>query len=75
MAAIVSVLVFRFWFHHVMMMMMVVVMDDHLLLSWYLLLFLRKGRDGEAERNEGRQGNSKLLHGSPSGSRPTTNDL
>jgi hypothetical protein len=49
---------FRFWFHHVMMMMMVVVMmvvDDHLL-GWHLLLFLRKGRDGEAKRNEGRPG-------------------
>ncbi len=52
----------------VMMMMMVVVMDDHLL-SWHrVLLFLRKGRNGEAKRNEGRQGNSKLLHGIPPGS-------
>jgi len=48
--------------------MMVVVVDDHLLVlfhlpGWHLiLLFLRNGRDGEAERNEGRQGNSKLVH-------------
>jgi len=58
----------------VMMMMVVMVMDAHLL-GWHLLLFLRKGRDGEAERNEGRQGNSKLLHGISPGSRPTTDDL
>ena len=58
----------------VMMMMVVMVMDARLL-GWHLLLFLRKGRDGEAERNEGRQGNSKLLHGISPGSRPTTDDL
>jgi hypothetical protein len=55
-----------------MMMMMVVVvvmvMNAHLL-GWHLFLFLRKGRDGEAERNEGRQGNSKLLHGISPGSK------
>src|SRR5208283_3754352 len=52
------------------MMMMVVVVDDHLLLGWHLLLFHRNGRNGEAKRNERRQGNSKLLHGIPPGSRP-----
>jgi hypothetical protein len=52
----------------VMMMVMVVVMDAHLL-GWHLLLFLRKGRNGEAKRNEGCQGNSKLLHGISPGSR------
>ena len=51
-----------------MMMMVVVVMDDRLL-GWHRL-FLRKGRNGEAKRNKGRQGNSKLLHGIPPGSRP-----
>jgi len=56
------------------MVMVMVVMDDHLLLGWHLLLFHRKGRDGEAERNEGCQGNSKLLHGISPGSRPTTDD-
>jgi len=45
-----------------MMMVVMVMMDAHLL-GWHLLLFLRKGRNGEAKRNEGRQGNSKLLHG------------
>jgi hypothetical protein len=51
-----------------MMMVMVVVMDAHLL-GWHrVLLFLRKGRNGEAKRNERRQGNSKLLHGIPPGS-------
>ncbi len=34
-----------------------VVMDDHFLLSWHrVLLFLRKGRNGKAKRNEGCQG-------------------
>jgi len=48
-----------------MMVVMVMVMD-----GWHrVLLFLRKGRNGEAKRNEGRQGNSKLLHGIPPGSR------
>jgi len=77
MEAVFTPLLFRFWFHHVVVMMMVVmVMDDHLLLGWHrVLLFHRKGRNGEAERNEGRQGNSKLLHGIPPGSRPTTDDL
>ena len=52
----------------VVMMMMVVVVLFHLL-GWHrVLLFLRKGRGGEAKRNEGRQGNSKLLHGIPPGS-------
>jgi hypothetical protein len=45
----------------VVVMMMV---DDHL-----VLLFHRYGRNGEAKRNEGRQGNSKLLHGISPGSR------
>ena len=58
----------------VMMVMVVMVMDAHLL-GWHFLLFLRKGRDGEAKRNESCQGNSKLLHGIPPGSRPTTDDL
>jgi len=54
----------------VMVMMVVVMMDDHLLLGWHrVLLFHRKGRDGEAKRNDGRQGNSKLLHGISPGSR------
>jgi hypothetical protein len=52
-----------------MMVVVVVVVDDHLL-GWHrVLLFLRKGRNGEAKRNEGRQGNSKLLHGISPGSR------
>ena len=49
--------------------MMVVMMDNHRavlshLVAAHLLasFFLRKGRDGEAERNDGRQGNSKLIH-------------
>jgi hypothetical protein len=65
----------------VMMMMMMVVMVVMVLFhllgwGWHrVLLFLRKGRNGEAKRNEGRQGNSKLLHGIPPGSRPTTDNL
>ena len=48
------------------MMVVVVVMD-----GWHrVLLFLRKGRNGEAKRNEGRQGNRKLLHWNSSGTRP-----
>jgi len=58
-----------------MMVVVVMVMMDAHLLGWHLLLFLRKGRNGEAKRNEGRQGNSKLLHGIPPGSRPTTDNL
>ena len=59
----------------VMMVMMVVVVLFHLL-GWHrVLLFLCEGRNGEAKRNEGRQGGSKLLHGIPPGSRPTTDDL
>ncbi len=58
-----------------MMVVMVVMVLFHLL-GWHrVLLFLGKGRNGEAKRNEGRQGNSKLLHGFPPGSRPTTGDL
>jgi hypothetical protein len=53
-----------------MVVMMVMVMTHHLivvlshLVAAHLLasFFLRKGRDGEAERNDGRQGNSKLIH-------------
>ena len=51
----------------VVMMMMMVLFH---LLGWHLLLFLRKGRNGKAKRNERRQGNNKLLHGIPPGSRP-----
>jgi hypothetical protein len=57
-----------------MMMVVMVMMDAHLL-GWHLLLFLRKRRNGEAKRNESCQGNSKLLHGIPPGSRPTTDNL
>ena len=54
-----------------MVMVMMVVVDDHLLLGWHrVLLFHRKGRDGEAKRNQGRQGNSKLLHGISPGNSP-----
>jgi hypothetical protein len=36
------------------------------LIGWHrVFLFLRKGGDREAERNEGRQGNSKLVHRFP----------
>jgi hypothetical protein len=57
---------FWFWFHHVMVMMMVVMVMD----GWHrVLLFLRKGRNGEAKRNERRQDNSELLHGISPGSR------
>ncbi len=63
--AVISALVSS---HFVMMVVMVVVMVLFHLLGWHLLLFLRKGRNGEAKRNEGRQGNSKLLHGIPPGS-------
>jgi hypothetical protein len=52
----------------VVVMMMMVVVDDHLLGGHRVLLFHRKGRNGQAKRNEGRQGNSKLLHGIPPGS-------
>jgi hypothetical protein len=49
-------------------MMVVMVMTHHLVVVHshlpvvHLLAFFRKGRDGEAERNYGRQGNSKLVH-------------
>jgi len=46
----------------VMMVMMVVVVG-----GWHrFLLFVRKGGNGEAKRNEGRQGNNKHLHGNSS---------
>jgi len=48
-----------------MMMMVMVVMVGLHLIGWHLRvgLVLGKRRDGEAERNDGRQGNSKLAHG------------
>jgi hypothetical protein len=55
------------------------VMDYQLVLlshffGWHLrvVLFLRKGGDGEAERSDGRQDNSKFIHGfSPAGGEST----
>lgn len=59
-----------------MMVVVVVVVDDYLLLGWHgVFLFHRKGRNGQAKRNERRQGNSKLLHGIPPGRRPNTDNL
>jgi hypothetical protein len=53
----------------VMVVMVMVMMDNHRavlshLVAAHLLasFFLRKGGDGEAERNDGRQGHSKLVH-------------
>jgi hypothetical protein len=62
---------FRLAHHFIMMMVvvMMVMMDNHRavlshLVAAHLLasFFFRKGGDSEAERNDGRQGNRKLIH-------------